>query len=95
VTQQTRNVGLDFSEKGVRFLIRDRDSKYSAPVDEVFRTEGMLRTTTRTRARVRTRPDAPAPRRGGSVFNRRRRTSIQAAPTCVGLRQVEATATLR
>jgi len=31
VTQQTRNLGLDFSESGVRFLIRDRDSKYSGP----------------------------------------------------------------
>jgi putative transposase len=31
VTQQARNLGLDFSEHGVRFLIRDRDSKYSGP----------------------------------------------------------------
>jgi putative transposase len=29
VTQEARNLGLDFSESGVRFLIRDRDSKYS------------------------------------------------------------------
>src|SRR5437899_9682523 len=26
VTQQARNLGLDFSEQGIRFLIRDRDS---------------------------------------------------------------------
>jgi hypothetical protein len=26
---QARNLGLDFSEQGIRFLIRDRDSKYS------------------------------------------------------------------
>src|SRR5207249_1468634 len=31
VTQQARNLGLDFSEGGIRFLIRDRDSKYSRP----------------------------------------------------------------
>jgi len=41
VTQQARNLGLDFSEQGVRFLIRDRDSKYSGPFDEVFRSEGI------------------------------------------------------
>jgi putative transposase len=27
VRQQARNLGLDFSDKGVRFLIRDRDSR--------------------------------------------------------------------
>jgi putative transposase len=31
VTQQVRNLGLDFCEQGVRVLIRDRDSKYSGP----------------------------------------------------------------
>lgn len=41
VTQQARNLGLDFSDRGVRFLIRDRDSKYSGPFDEVFRSEGI------------------------------------------------------
>jgi putative transposase len=41
VTQQARNLGLDFSEQGVRFLIRDRDSKYSGPFDEIFRSEGI------------------------------------------------------
>jgi putative transposase len=39
VTQQARNLGLDFSEQRVRFLIRDRDSKYSSAFDEVFRSE--------------------------------------------------------
>jgi putative transposase len=41
VTQQARNLGLDFSDRGVRFLIRDRDSKYSGPFDEVFHSEGI------------------------------------------------------
>jgi len=41
VTQQARNLGLDFSDRGVRFLIRDRDSKYSNSFDEVFRSEGI------------------------------------------------------
>jgi transposase InsO family protein len=36
-----RNLGLDFSDTGARFLIRDRDSKYSGPFDEVFRSEGI------------------------------------------------------
>ena len=33
--------GLDFSDDRVRLLIRDRDSKYSGPFDEVFRGEGI------------------------------------------------------
>jgi transposase InsO family protein len=41
VTQQARNLGLGFSDQGVRFLIRDRDSKYSCPFDDVFRSEGI------------------------------------------------------
>jgi putative transposase len=40
-TQQARNLGLDLSGQSVRFLIRDRDSKYSGPFDEVFRSEGI------------------------------------------------------
>jgi hypothetical protein len=35
MTQQGRNVDLDLADEGVRFLIRDRDSKYSGPFDEV------------------------------------------------------------
>src|SRR5205814_7815412 len=31
VTQQARNLALDFSDHGAWFLIRDRDSKYSGP----------------------------------------------------------------
>jgi transposase InsO family protein len=50
VTQQARNLGLEFSEQGVRFLIRDRDSKYSGPFDEVFRSEGIRIVKTPVRA---------------------------------------------
>jgi putative transposase len=39
VTQQARNLGLFFAEQQIRFLIRDRDSKYSVPFDEIFRSE--------------------------------------------------------
>ena len=35
---------------GVRFLIRDRDSKYSGPFDEVFRSEGIRIVKTPVRA---------------------------------------------
>ena len=50
VTQQARNLGLDFSDQGVRFLIRDRDSKYSGPFDEIFRDEGIRIVKTPVRA---------------------------------------------
>jgi putative transposase len=50
VTQQARNLGLDFSDRGVRFLIRDRDSKYSRPFDEIFRSEGIRTVKTPIRA---------------------------------------------
>jgi putative transposase len=39
VTQQARNLGLDFSDTGIRFLIRDRDSKYGGAFDEIFCSE--------------------------------------------------------
>jgi putative transposase len=41
VTQQARNLGIDFADEGIRFLIRDRDSKYSGPFDEVCRSGGI------------------------------------------------------
>jgi hypothetical protein len=33
VTQQARILGLCFAEQQIRFLIRDRDSKYTSPFD--------------------------------------------------------------
>ncbi len=39
VAQQARNLGLSFAEQQIRHLIRDRDSKYAGPFDEVFRSE--------------------------------------------------------
>jgi transposase InsO family protein len=40
VTQQARNLAVTGSAGSPRFLIRDRDAKFTGPFDEVFRTEG-------------------------------------------------------
>jgi putative transposase len=50
VTQQARNLGLDFAEQGTRLLIRDRDSKYTDSFDEVFRGAGIRVVKTPMRA---------------------------------------------
>jgi transposase len=41
VTQQARNLAVGEELQEVRFVLRDRDSKFSGPFDEVFRTEGV------------------------------------------------------
>ena len=50
VTQQARNLGLTGLLERTRFLIRDRDSKYTGPFDEVFRSEGIRIVKTPVRA---------------------------------------------
>jgi putative transposase len=43
VTQQARNLSNELADRDTRarFLIRDRDSKYTSSFDEVFRSDGM------------------------------------------------------
>jgi transposase InsO family protein len=41
VTQQARNLAIDERLSGVRFLLRDRDAKYSGPFDALLRAEGV------------------------------------------------------
>jgi hypothetical protein len=41
VSQQARNLGLDLADERVRFLIRDRDSKYTGAFDDVSGSGGI------------------------------------------------------
>ncbi|MGH2767207.1 MAG: integrase [Actinomycetota bacterium] len=50
VTQQARNLAVGERLREIRFVIRDRDSKFSGPFDEVFRTEGVRVVKTPIRA---------------------------------------------
>jgi transposase InsO family protein len=50
VTQEARNLGRDAGDRRVRFLIRDRDSKYGAAFDEILRSERFRTVRTPVRA---------------------------------------------
>ena len=50
VSQQARNLAMGERLGGVRFVIRDRDSKFFGPFDEVLRTEGVKIVKTPIRA---------------------------------------------
>jgi putative transposase len=52
VTQQARNLFMHFDDQGIRprFLVRDRDSKFTRDFDEVFRSEGIRVIKTPVRA---------------------------------------------
>lgn len=42
VTQQARNISMTLMDRAepIHFLVRDRDSKFTGPFDEVFSSEG-------------------------------------------------------
>ena len=50
VTQQTRNLAVGERLQGVSFVVRDRDSKFSGPFDEVLLSEGIRIVKTPIRA---------------------------------------------
>jgi putative transposase len=50
VTQQARNLSFTNLLERTRFLVHDRDSKFSAAFDEVFRSEGVKVMRTPVRA---------------------------------------------
>jgi hypothetical protein len=50
VSQQARNLAVGERLRGIRFVIRDHDSKFPGPFDEVFRSEGVSIVKTPIRA---------------------------------------------
>jgi len=87
VTQQARNLAITGGLEDKRTLLRDRDSKFSGPFDEVFRTEGLRVLRTPDRA---PRANAVAKRWVGSARREcldhilvmgRRRYGASSAPT--------------
>jgi putative transposase len=50
VTQQARNLAVGKRLRGIRFVIRDHDSKFPGSFDQVFRSEGMSIVKTPIRA---------------------------------------------
>ncbi len=50
VAQQARNLAMAGALKDIRFLIRDRDARFTSPFDEVFRSEGARVIATPVRA---------------------------------------------
>ncbi len=52
VTQQARNLSMELAERAhpVKFLIRDRDAKFTSSFDEVFRSDGIRIIRTPVRA---------------------------------------------
>jgi transposase InsO family protein len=66
VTQQARNLSFDLAEQGrqAKFLIRDRDAKFTASFDEVFAPEGIRNIATPIRS---PRANASAARFIGTV----------------------------
>jgi hypothetical protein len=63
VTQQARNLAIEDRLAKVRFLVHDRDAKFSGPFDEIIRSERVrvIKTPVGRRRRTRSRSGGCAP----------------------------------